>query len=982
MEPEPVADAIRRWMPTGLMAHIQFNDRNKRGPGQGDDKFAPVIRALRETGYDGWIAMEPFVYEPDGADLRGAHDRLRPRSSGAGMKVKLEEVERYERPMTMRLAFRFGVITVTGGIQAVIRVRISLPDGRSGEGVAAEALAAKWFEKSPEFTDDQNLDQLRQSLDLAIEHYKAHGADTPFGLFAGTYSEQQKKGAALRLNPLVASYGPALLDRAILDALGKITGNSFAQMIVSNLPGIRTTELTPDIEQIPLARFLAALKPASSIELRHTVGLVDPLTAGDRTPMERINDGLPETLEEVVSYYRGRYYKLKVAGDIKADLDRLTPHRLRARHRLPATIDARFDGNEQYDDVEGIVELWRKVDETPALARMVAVDAVHRAADQAQRGAQPARSSALAKLRPVIIDESDGELSSFPTALKLGYSGVSSKNCKGFYKSILNASRVARLGPGHFMSAEDLTTLPGVSVQQDLALVSLLGMTHVERNAHHFVDGMSFALGGRAEGLRAGAPRPLRRKDGQPARLKAPGGKIALGSLGCRASRSAPSSISTRMRPMPRRRPRERLNPACRMSDALARSASRRVAALEDFMTTPSPGLVADLAKTPGDILVLGVGGKMGPTLARMAKRAAPGKRVIGVARFSEPGAARGAGAGRRRDDRRPTCSTAPRSRALPKAANVVFMAGRKFGATGDVPLTWAMNVQVPAMVAEVFKASRIVAFSTGCVYPVRAGRERRRDRGRAAGAAARRLRQLLRRPRAHVRVFLGAARHAGPAVPAQLRDRHALRRAARHRPQGARRRDDRSRHGPCQRDLAGRRQRGGAALPRARHDADHADQCHRPGDVRGALARRRVRQAAGQDADLHAASPRRPAGSTMPARMVKEFGPPSVPLADDDRMDGRLAVARHGHAQQADALRGARWQVLTSCRSRRSIAAESEAVWPLSIEAGWNQNVADWRFMLGAGRGFGLRNAPANGRRARSSCRSASGSPGSAWCW
>jgi D-psicose/D-tagatose/L-ribulose 3-epimerase len=66
MEKEPVADAIRRWMPTGLMAHVQFNDRNKRGPGQGDDKFAPVIQALRETGYTGWIAMEPFVYEPDG----------------------------------------------------------------------------------------------------------------------------------------------------------------------------------------------------------------------------------------------------------------------------------------------------------------------------------------------------------------------------------------------------------------------------------------------------------------------------------------------------------------------------------------------------------------------------------------------------------------------------------------------------------------------------------------------------------------------------------------------------------------------------------------------------------------------------------------------------------------------------------------------------------------------------------------------------
>jgi D-psicose/D-tagatose/L-ribulose 3-epimerase len=66
MESEPVADAIRRWRPTGLIAHIQFNDRNKRGPGQGADRFGPVIEALRQTGYDGWVAMEPFIYEPDG----------------------------------------------------------------------------------------------------------------------------------------------------------------------------------------------------------------------------------------------------------------------------------------------------------------------------------------------------------------------------------------------------------------------------------------------------------------------------------------------------------------------------------------------------------------------------------------------------------------------------------------------------------------------------------------------------------------------------------------------------------------------------------------------------------------------------------------------------------------------------------------------------------------------------------------------------
>jgi D-psicose/D-tagatose/L-ribulose 3-epimerase len=66
MEAEPLADLIRRWMPTGLMAHIQLNDRNRRGPGEGDDKFGPVLQALAETGYAGWVAMEPFIYEPDG----------------------------------------------------------------------------------------------------------------------------------------------------------------------------------------------------------------------------------------------------------------------------------------------------------------------------------------------------------------------------------------------------------------------------------------------------------------------------------------------------------------------------------------------------------------------------------------------------------------------------------------------------------------------------------------------------------------------------------------------------------------------------------------------------------------------------------------------------------------------------------------------------------------------------------------------------
>ncbi len=139
--------------------------------------------------------------------------------------------------------------------------------------------------------------------------------------------------------------------------------------------------------------------------------------------------------------------------------------------------------------------------------------------------------------------------------------------------------------------------------------------------------------------------------------------------------------------------------------------------AVEDFMTAPSELLRADLEKVPGDILVLGVGGKMGPTLARLAKRAAPDRRVIGVARFSE------AGLREKLQDWDIECIEADLlDRAslekLPKLPNVIFMAGRKFGSSGAEHLTWAMNAHVPAMVAEVYAKSRIVAFSTGCVYP------------------------------------------------------------------------------------------------------------------------------------------------------------------------------------------------------------------------------------------------------------------------
>jgi len=143
----------------------------------------------------------------------------------------------------------------------------------------------------------------------------------------------------------------------------------------------------------------------------------------------------------------------------------------------------------------------------------------------------------------------------------------------------------------------------------------------------------------------------------------------------------------------------------------------RDVEHLEEVMTTPSAALRASLGQLPGDIIILGVAGKIGPTLARLAKRASPGKRVVGVARFSEKGLRE------KLEAAGIECIAADlldrgQIEALPKLANMVFMAGHKFGSSGHEDFTWAMNAHVPALVAEAFAASRIVAYSTGCVYP------------------------------------------------------------------------------------------------------------------------------------------------------------------------------------------------------------------------------------------------------------------------
>src|SRR5262249_23133270 len=164
---------------------------------------------------------------------------------------------------------------------------------------------------------------------------------------------------------------------------------------------------------------------------------------------------------------------------------------------------------------------------------------------------------------------------------------------------------------------------------------------------------------------------------------------------------------------------------------------------LEDLLSVPTEGVVRTMGTLAGDVIVLGVAGKMGPTLARMAKRASSAagvkRRVIGVSRFSSPrllSRLEDWGVETVRADLLDGNALA----ALPDAENVVYMAGMKFGSTGQEWRTWAMNTFLPGLVADRYRASRIAAFSTGNVYglsPVSRGGSHEEDELNPAGEYA-----------------------------------------------------------------------------------------------------------------------------------------------------------------------------------------------------------------------------------------------------
>ncbi len=461
--------------------------------------------------------------------------------------IVVKEVSLFERDVRLRMPFRFGAATMRGAPQLFAVIDVEGQNNRRATGYAAEILAPKWFDKNPSLSNEQNFEQLRQAALKARASYLRCGFSSPFGLFAENYAELSDVAPDQQL---VAAFGQALLDRAVIDAVCRLEGVSFFAAIQRNRAGIAPHSVAPDLAgegdgaaEAAMGAFLRGLAPSATIAVRHTVGLLDPL---EENP-EPVGDGLPETLRDVVETYGNRYFKLKLSGDRDADVDRLA-RIIRILEPLRPDYRLSLDGNEQYADAEPLVDFLEMLSARAGfetfLKRVLFIEQ-----PIARSRALATDVSALARFAPVVIDESDGALSAFPEALALGYRGVSSKSCKGFYKSLINLYRCRRRGAGCFMTGEDLTMQAGLAVQQDLALVSLLGLGHVERNGHHFANGMAAASDAEQQRFLDAHPDLYTRSHGA-VRLAIRDGSLAISSLDCPgfASRVLPD-VST-MRPV------------------------------------------------------------------------------------------------------------------------------------------------------------------------------------------------------------------------------------------------------------------------------------------------------------------------------------------------------------------------------------------------------------------------------------------------
>ncbi len=438
------------------------------------------------------------------------------------------------------MPFRYGSAKLVRCPHLYVVATIRDEKGASSQGIAADNLPPKWFDKDPRKDYAEELRDQIQVIRWAMDAARECAFATSFRLWFEVYQSVQAQAASAGLPKLLAGFGPSLIERAVNDATAKLLNLPFHEYLQSNAAGVELELLDTDLKGIT-PRDILPSAPRDFIFARHTVGLSDPIRAGEIPAEERLQDGLPQSLDEVIRFYGVRYFKIKVCNQLEHDIARLENIAALLDEEMPdADCVSTLDGNEQYESFEQLLPLIEALQTRPTLRRLAAsIEFIEQPlarayAFDAERCRDLARA---AKHFPIIIDESDDALGALPRALSLGYSGTSHKNCKNTFKSVANMARLQReraAGRPAMLSAEDLTNIGVVALQQDLTTLSALGIAHAERNGHHYFRGLSHLS--RENQIAATAAFPqIYTDDGELARLD-----IQNGIIDCTALHRAP----------------------------------------------------------------------------------------------------------------------------------------------------------------------------------------------------------------------------------------------------------------------------------------------------------------------------------------------------------------------------------------------------------------------------------------------------------
>jgi hypothetical protein len=452
------------------------------------------------------------------------------------MRINVRSVDFYRLPMTTRFPFCYGIASMTALPHLFVRAVLDV-DGKESVGMSADGLPPKWFTKNPDTTFEEDLPDMLRVIRFAADAAIDMGhSDTFFNWWYRLYERQQQWAATENIPPLLSSFGASLLERAVLDAFCRAVEQPFHKVLNRNLLGVDAGRLRKNLAGVNPADVLAVV-PSNELIARHTIGLADPLTDAEISPQDRVDDGLPHSLETIIRRYGITHFKIKLTGNLEHDTNRLRQLADIIGQQVGEKPRFTLDGNENFLRIEDFQDHWNTYQEDPVLSTFFSASLLF--------VEQPIhRDFALShKMRlddgwtnppSMIIDESDADLSSFPTAMSCGYAGTSHKNCKGVIKGILNATDIyhrQRHQQATLLSAEDLANVGPVALLQDLAVTACLGVGHVERNGHHYFCGLNMLPRSEQEKALRNHPDLYEVAEAGFPTLKIRNGRIQLGSV-------------------------------------------------------------------------------------------------------------------------------------------------------------------------------------------------------------------------------------------------------------------------------------------------------------------------------------------------------------------------------------------------------------------------------------------------------------------